>query len=143
MDLSSLITAIASIPDVIWAAVIASLLTLGGVLLTNRGSSKRLRMQLNHDSAQRDRERQMALRRDVYLPAAESVTRLQALLGSLIDLRTPDENLSRESTTHIAVISKISVIGSIKTVAAVSALLNEFNSAFLDLSFHRIILIER
>jgi hypothetical protein len=85
----------------------------------------------------------MALRRDVYLPAAESVLRLQALLGSLMDLKIADETLSRESTSHLAAISKISVIGSNKTVEAVSRLLTEYGTAFLDLSFHRALLVER
>lgn len=40
---------ISKVPDVIWAAIIASILTFLGVLLTNRGNQKSLSMQLDHE----------------------------------------------------------------------------------------------
>lgn len=140
MDIPTLIRAI---PDTVWAAIIASLLTVGGVLLTNRESSKRLLAQLKHDSAQRDRERHMSLRRDVYLQAAEAISRTQAILGRLLDLNTPDGDLATESRIDSGVIARIQVVGTDQTVRAVSAFMNEFAVAYAELSFERICLVER
>ncbi len=53
--------------------VIGSLITLLGVWLQGRSESKRLKIQLRHDSEQREKERQMDLRRDVFLGAAEAL----------------------------------------------------------------------
>ena len=66
----------ANIPSALWTAAIAFVATLiaggmslAGVVLTNRDARKRLAKQLEHDSTERTREREMALRRDVYLEA--------------------------------------------------------------------------
>jgi hypothetical protein len=61
------------VPNVIWAAIIASVLTLAGVLTTNRNNNSRLTKQLEHEGAQRDKEREIDLRREVYLGAAEAI----------------------------------------------------------------------
>ena len=49
------------VPDAVWAAIIASLLTLGGVIATNAGNNKRLKSQLEHDAAERENLRLMDL----------------------------------------------------------------------------------
>lgn len=139
----NVVTFIRAIPNTVWAAIIASFLTLGGVLLTNRESTKRLLAQLKYDSAQRDRDREMSLRRDVYLQAAEAVSRIQALLGRLVDLSAHDGEFANESRINSAAIAKIQVIGNDKTVRAVSAFMNEFVAAYTELWFERIRLVER
>jgi hypothetical protein len=99
--------------------------------------------ELRHDATQRDRERQMTLRREVYLPAAESASRLQGILGQLVDLTVSNQILARESLDHVTTMARITVVGSDKTVKAVYSLLSEFNSAFADLSLRRIALTTR
>ena len=49
------------VPDAVWAAIIASLLTLGGVIATNAENNKRLKSQLEHDAAERENLRLMDL----------------------------------------------------------------------------------
>ena len=71
--LGSVITWLTSIPHVVWAAIIASGLTIFGVTLANRANKKCLILQLNHDAQQKDKEREMQLRRDVYIEAAEAI----------------------------------------------------------------------
>jgi hypothetical protein len=56
-----------SIPDTVWAALTASALTLGGVFLSNRSSTKRLKLQLEHDAQEKDKDRKNDMRRSVYL----------------------------------------------------------------------------
>lgn len=50
-----------------------SVITLFGVWLQSRSEAKRLRLQLEHDAKQREKERQMDLRREVFLGAAEAL----------------------------------------------------------------------
>lgn len=71
-----------SVPDVIWSGLLASFLTLGGVLLSNRGYTQRLRLQLDHDAAEKTKERTAILRRETYLRAAEELVRVNAYLAS-------------------------------------------------------------
>ena len=79
--MTDLIYFVQTIPDVIWSGLIASVLTLGGVLISNRSNSSRLKLQLRHDAEQKTTERTASLRRDVYLEAAEQLTKANAYLG--------------------------------------------------------------
>ena len=49
------------------------LATLSGVFVANLSQNKRLRAQLAHEREMKNREREMSLRKDVYLAGAEAV----------------------------------------------------------------------
>lgn len=131
------------IPDVVWAAMLASLLTLMGVILSNRNSRVQTFAQLKHDSAQRDREREMALRQDVYLRAAEAVSKGQNILGRLANLNLSNEEVGGEFSQISAALAKIQVVGTNETFQAVSAFSRELASAYLELLLKRDQLMER
>src|SRR4051794_30236818 len=84
--MSTIVSLFQSVPDVIWSALIASLLTLSGVLVSNWSNTNRLKLQLQHDAHEKSKERVSTLRRDVYLRVAEELVRANAHLGSLPQL---------------------------------------------------------
>jgi hypothetical protein len=120
-----------------WIAVTAGLLpmlgALIGVWLANRSSLKLIRTQLQHDAIERARERQMTMKREVYLPAAVSISKLQSLLMQITNLSISDDVLSRDAIEHVAEIGKIHIVGSDTTVKTLVALMDEFGTAFRDL----------
>lgn len=134
---------LASFPDVVWAALLASLLTLSGVLLANRSSRIRQIAELKHDASQRDREREMALRRDVYLGAAGAISRAQSMLMRLADLNVADQELSAAFSRDSSAMAQVHVVGTNKTVQAISAFSQELGAAFLELTLKRLPLLER
>ena len=75
-----------TIPAAVYAATTASTITLIGLSLQNRGESKRNFERLVHDARQRDREREMTLRRDVYLEAAEAMAQAQEYLAGFTNV---------------------------------------------------------
>lgn len=121
------------IPHIVWAAIIASLLTLSGVLLTNWDNRKRLTAQLTHDSIQRDREREMAIRRDVYLAAAEAVAEAQERLGRIASMELQELGEKFSGTSLSPSINKIQLIASEKTVKAVSAFTQKYSESIMEL----------
>ncbi|MBU1130453.1 hypothetical protein KKE45_04005, partial [Patescibacteria group bacterium] len=127
-----------NIPDVVWAAIIASVITLTGVYLTNRGSFNRLIKQLDHESYQKDRDRNMELRRQVYLDAAEAITGNHLVLAKISILDVSDSDLSNQFSKSAAIISKVYAIGSAKTVKTVSELTSVMGSKYLLLIAERI-----
>lgn len=131
------------IPDVVWAAVLASLLTLEGVLLTNRGNNNRLLEQLRHDKDQRDREREMGLRRDVYLKAAESVSKAMSAIARTSNLDITEDELGNDLSESSASFSKIHIIGKYKTVQAVSQFSSELAAVYLLLLTKRVPLLKK
>ena len=129
---------ISAIPGTVWAALAGSFLTLIGVVLSNNESRKRYLTQLKHDSDQRDRERYMSRRWDVYLEAAESISRGLSLIGRLVDLDTSDQEISTAYQSDLARIAKIQVVATDKTVQTIGAFSSEFTSIYLQLTLDRI-----
>jgi len=141
--IETLLEIICKIPDAVWAAIIASLLTLGGVLLTNRENNKRFIAQLAHEADIRKTERLMELRTDVYLPAIESVSNTYLTLAKMSDLDLSDKAISEVFSKSSASISKINIVGTIGTVKALTALSLTLSETYLQLVAKRKPLIER
>lgn len=74
--MSVVLNIISSIPDVFWSGLLASAATLSGVFLSNTSNNKRMKIQLQHDSEQKNKERQLTLRRPVYLEFIGELTKL-------------------------------------------------------------------
>ena len=72
--LQFLIQLLAEIPATFWGVVIGSLFTLTGIYLTNRASDRRLRLQLQNDRELKNREREMAFRKDTYAAGVEAIS---------------------------------------------------------------------
>lgn len=131
------------IPEVVWAALLASLLTLSGVVLSNRNSRSQTLAQLDHDSNQRNREREMNLRREVYLQAAEAIARGQNILTRLTDLNLSEQEMGAQFSVDSSTLAKIQIVSTNETVQAVSAFQQELASAYLELILKRVRLLER
>lgn len=117
---------IASIPDVIWSAVIASVLTLSGVLLSNWSNTNRLKIQLKHDSDEKAKERLATLRKEVYLNAAEESVRANAYLGSLPQADFTKTNAAEGMQDFFAAAAKLQLISEPQTSLQVSELVSTY-----------------
>ena len=130
---ASLVAALHHVPDVIWAALIAAFVAFGSTWLSNRNSRKQLRMQLASTALQQDRDRTMALRRDVFLPATEALARLQGALGRLTSVNADQEAIAQQFVTDNATLAKIHLVASESTITALMAYQKAFMPAYLEL----------
>jgi len=124
---------LASIPDVIWSAIIASIITLSGVIFVNWDNTKRLRIQLNHDASEREKERKAELRRDVYLVAAEEMTKAIGYLGSLPQQDPEHLGFEEKLQPFFSSAAKIQVVSNPETSILVSKLLAAYNELLMKL----------
>ncbi|KYC24037.1 hypothetical protein [Pseudomonas sp. ABFPK] len=124
--------AIASIPDVIWSGIIASALTFTGVLLSNASNTKRLKIQLNHDSNEKQKERTATLRRETYLSAAEHMSKAMGHLGSLPQQKF-DGTPATELSDLLATSSKLQLIAEPTTALKVGELTGAYTELHLKL----------
>jgi hypothetical protein len=144
--MSAMIGLIKQVPDVVWAAIIASGLTLGGVLLSNRNSRLQQHAALQHDAHQRDREREMSLRREVYIAAAEAISNRCNSIFRLADPAVSFQDLAGDQDKYAAdsvALAKIDMVGAEVTVQAVNAVSQESGAAFLELMLKRVPLADR
>ena len=126
-----LIEFVRSIPDVVWSGVIAAGLTLSGVLVSDWRNTSRLRMQLQHNAAENAKERTATLRRDVYLLAAEELTKATSHLASL-----PQSDLSKTNAANglqgfFAAAAKLQLVAEPKTALLVNQLAADYAELLL------------
>lgn len=87
------------LPILFWSGIVAAGMTLvgtlGAVVATNLGNTKRLKLQLEHDTAEKAKERLLALRRELYMKAVGANVRGIAYFGTLpqADFTMPDAEL--------------------------------------------------
>lgn len=121
------------VPDVIWAAIIASLLTLTGVFLSNRQHSKQQRTLLKHEKEQSDEERKFELRKSVYLSVAKELILAKQHLVNLCNIDLTKNNPSEKLTEFFTAAEKACLIASDDTVKSINKLLGTFMELFYSL----------
>jgi len=125
------------IPDVVWSGVFAAIVTftatLGGVLATNRGNLKRLKLELEHDAAEKTKERLATLRRDLYLRAVETNVRGLACFGTLpqADLTKPEAGAAFQDV--LAMGAQLQLVVSQGTAQLISDLVSAYGELQLKL----------
>lgn len=123
----------AQIPDVVWAALLASGLTLLGVMLSNWGNTRRLVKQLSHDSVEKDKDRINALRKDVYLRAAEEAAKVNSYLGKIPQLDPSRENIGDGLAEFLGVAAKLQLVSQPKTSRLTGELVTRYGEIMLTL----------
>jgi hypothetical protein len=98
------------VPAIVWSGLLASLVTLSGVMLSNRSNTKRLLKQLEHDATQKNKDRLAVLHREVYLKAAEELARASGYLGRLSQLDPAKDNIADGLSEFFAVSAKVQLI---------------------------------
>lgn len=120
-----------SISDVVWSGIIASILTLSGVLISNGSNTKRLRIQLQHDSSEKAIERTATLRREVYLRAAEELTKANSHLASLSQTDLTKTNAADGLQGFFAAAAKLQLVAEPKTALLVNRLVGTYGELLL------------
>jgi hypothetical protein len=143
--MNALADLLAQIPATFWSFIIAGLFTLSAslssIFLTNRAHDSRLRTQLAHDRDLKNRDREMALRRDIYLAAAEAAAAGLIAVGRFANLDVSDEKLTEGYLDKAPSLTKVPIIAKEETVRAVTNFSVELNAAFLILFARRLPLV--
>ncbi|MHB8254401.1 MAG: hypothetical protein ACYDEV_12050 [Acidiferrobacter sp.] len=138
MLLETVFALLKSVPAIFYAITTGSTITLCGLYMQNRSESERNTQRLRHDALMRDRERDMALRREVYLKSAEALAHAQEYLAAFAR-----EELA--AAQHEALIkgiggdlNKVHIVGSLPTVEAIVEANKFFVHSVADLSVERL-----
>jgi hypothetical protein len=105
-----------AVPDVIWSGVIASVLTLGGVFISNSSNTKTLKIQLAYDATEKDKDRKTMLRREVYLNVVEESVKANSYLASLPSLDLASTNFASGLQGFFVAAAKLELVADSKTV---------------------------
>ncbi|MCX5782094.1 MAG: hypothetical protein NT145_05265 [Elusimicrobia bacterium] len=122
-----------SIPANIWSVVLGSIIAFGGVLISDRSQSKRLKIQLKHDSELKAIERKAVMRREVYLNAAEELVKANSYLGSLPQLDLIKTNIANGLLGFSVASAKLGLVAEEETAKALNELVIAYNGLVLKL----------
>jgi len=122
-----------SIPINIWSVVLGSIIAFGGVLISNRSQSKRLTIQLNHDSKLKAIERKAVMRREVHLNAAEELVRANSYLGSLSQIDLTKTNIGDGLQGFFASAAKLGLVAEEETGKALNELIITYSGLLFKL----------
>ncbi|MFT6908213.1 MAG: hypothetical protein ACJAS1_004907, partial [Oleiphilaceae bacterium] len=140
MDL--LICWIYRVPDVIWAAVIASLLTFLGVLWTNKGNEKRQAALLEHEKNKYQSEQKLALKKEVFLNIASSFSDVLGVIPKLINLEFSQKEIESEIADHGGIVAKAYLSAKETTVAKILDYSAETAESLISLMKDRAIVLD-
>src|SRR5882672_11451780 len=124
-------------PDGVWSGIVAPGMTLigtlGAVVATNWGNTKRLKLQLEHDTAEKAKERLATLRRELYLKAAEASVRGLAYFGTLpqADFTKPDTDAPLRNV--LAIGAQLQLVVSQGSAELISDLISAYGELQLKL----------
>jgi hypothetical protein len=131
--MSSITALFQSIPDIVWSGLLASAVTLGGVLVSNRSNTNRLLLQLKNDALEKSKERIATLRRDVYLLTAEELVKVNVYLGSLPQIDPSKINLSDGLQPFFAASAKMQLVAEPDTALLVNKIVGLYGELLLQL----------
>jgi chromosome segregation ATPase len=124
-----------AIPDIVWSGVIASLMTLFGVLVADFRNTARQTRQHKFDAVQKQKDRTMALRRELYVPIAGLLAAAKNELLTLGDVEFEGREIIIEKfiDTPISLLdtaaSEVAMIAEPGTAILAQRLITAFNAA--------------
>ena len=138
--------------ETIWGIIITGIITLGAslgsIILANEFNNRRLKEQLaqdrdlkkaelDHDRDLTKREREMSLRKEIYLAAAEAVSAGLMAVGQFPNLDIPYEQLIQGYVNKAPSVTKVNIIAGEETVRAFVHFSGELTATFLRLALKR------
>jgi hypothetical protein len=121
-----LVTILQSIPSEFWASIAGAVFALSGVVLSNRSSAARLRLQLQHDAAEKSKERTTSMRREVYLQTIEELCKANAHLAALPNIDPAKSNIGEGFQGFFSSAARLQLVAETRTVLLVNALAGDY-----------------
>jgi hypothetical protein len=128
------------IPATFWGVVVGSLFTLSGIFFTNRANDRRLGLRLQNDRELKNREREMAFRKDTYAAAAEAIAVSMNALSKFSELSFSLKEASATYLEKSPVLAKVNLVAGEDTIRALANFGTEFAGAFFRLAQQRMVL---
>jgi len=140
MDL--LIFWFAKVPNVVWSAIIASLLTFSGVLWTNKGNERRQNALLEHEKLKFQSEQKLALKKEVFLNVASSFADVLGIIPKLTNLDFSQKEIESRMENHSGIVAKSYLAAKETSVAEIFNYSAETAEVFIDLMKDRAVLLD-
>jgi hypothetical protein len=121
------------IPASFWGVIAGGFLTFLGIYFTNRASATRLREQFAHEHTIKSKEREMGVKKEVYLAAAEAIAAAQTAVHNFADLELESFEVTADYRAKAPALAKIYVVGKSDSIKGLLHFNGGLNPIFLAL----------
>lgn len=128
-----LIELLSKVPNVIWSAVIASLLTFAGVFITNKGNERRQSALLKHEKEKFEAENKLELKKEVFLSVASSFADVLNVIPKLMNLEFTQKDIETQIAGHSGIVAKSYLAAKEQTVAEILNFSSEVGDTLINL----------
>jgi hypothetical protein len=118
--------------------LIGAFFSLGGVVLSNWSDRKQQQNQFAYERSQRKIDRDLDLRKTIYLEAAEAISASINAVSSLANLDLTTTEIAGKYQAHSSVIYKLQIVADEPLLEAVNNFLSEVTVGLLSLSSKRL-----
>lgn len=126
-----------AIPASFWGVVVGSFFSIAGVAITNRAGDKRLHAQFEHERESKTKDREMALRKEVFLSAAEAVAAGMNSIGRFGNFDIPNDQVTQPYVEKAPAISKMHVIARTETILPLAQFTSLLGALYMELFARR------
>ncbi len=126
-----------AIPASFWGVVVGSFFSIAGVAITNRATDKRLRAQFEHERELKTKDREMALRKEVFLSAAEAVSAGMNTIGRFANFDIPNDQVAEPYLEKAPAIAKVHVIARTVTILPLAQFTSRLGALHIELFARR------
>lgn len=88
-------------------------------------------------------EREKNIKKEVYLQAVEALTRTQNVVATLSNLNIDEQKITSGMVNDSGLIAKVQIVGSERTVKAVTTIMASIGTAIMELMLERGVLVQR
>lgn len=141
MPIGEITALLKDIPSSFWGVLFGGGFTLAGVILSNRAQDNRLRKQFDHERTVKNIDREMTLRKEIFLAAAEVVAEAVNSLMRMSDLQIPNQKVSERYIEKSPALAKIHAVAKVATAKAFIDFATAYSGANLRLFARRAPLI--
>lgn len=124
------------LPDAVYGALVA----LGGAILATLHSGAMRQVDLNSTVLQKKIEREMGLRREVFLPAFEGATRAINALGMVLEGGKPRDEIAADFAAGHSSLTKAMLVATPPTIAGIQRLVGALSLTWSESIGHRVVL---
>jgi hypothetical protein len=130
--MTAIASLLASIPSAVWSGIIGAVLALCGVLVSNRSNNNRLVHQLQHDAAEKAKERTSNLRCEVYLRTVEELVKSNSQLAGITNVDPTKANMGDAFQGLFSTAARLQLVADSKTALLVNRLVAEYGEFLMD-----------
>lgn len=130
----ALFVAIVGLVGTLLGAIMAAVIALVVNQKSNRQQTERLKIQLQQEAGQKNRDREMSLRRDVYFEAASEMANAARYIAKFGDLNLPLAAHEAIVQNYGAALSKVHLVAGMETLTKVVEASNVFARIILELN---------